>query len=61
MKKLERSLRIETAYEVWKILENSFTKGKEQLKSELKEKLEKLKFDTSVTTRKSTLDQCFSI
>ncbi|ORX79352.1 hypothetical protein BCR32DRAFT_246436, partial [Anaeromyces robustus] len=37
-----------TAYEVWKILENSFTKGKEQLKTELKEKLEKLKFDTSV-------------
>jgi len=37
-----------TAFEVWKILENSFTKGKEQLKLELKERLDKLKYDPSI-------------
>jgi len=37
-----------TAFEVWKILECSFTKGKEQLKSELKEKLDKLKYDPNM-------------
>jgi len=39
------SNRGKTAYETWKILENSFTKGKEQLKSELKTKLENLKYN----------------
>ena len=37
-----------TAFETWKILENSFTKGKEQLKSELKTKIENLKYNTEI-------------
>ena len=36
-----------TAYESWKILENTFTKGKEQLYAEIIEKLNNLKYDTS--------------
>jgi len=37
-----------TAYQAWKILENSFTKSKEQLKTELKLKLENLKFHPNI-------------
>ncbi|OUM62193.1 hypothetical protein PIROE2DRAFT_11601, partial [Piromyces sp. E2] len=37
--------RRKTAYESWKILENSFTKGKEQLYAEINEKLNSLKYD----------------
>jgi len=37
-----------TAHEVWTILENSFTKGKEQIKAELKEKLKNIKFDPNI-------------
>eukprot|EP00833_Pecoramyces_ruminatium_P003816 jgi/Orpsp1_1/1177848/evm.model.c7180000063104.1 len=37
--------RSRTVYQSWKILESSFTKSKEQLKSELKLRLEKFKYD----------------
>ncbi|OUM56158.1 hypothetical protein PIROE2DRAFT_19366, partial [Piromyces sp. E2] len=37
-----------TAREIWIILENSFTKGKDQLKTELKEKLNQIKYDPSI-------------
>ena len=37
-----------TAYESWKILEDSFTKGKEQLFAEITEKLNNLKYDSII-------------
>ena len=37
--------RAKNAFESWKILENSFTKGKEQLHAEIIDKLNNLKFD----------------
>lgn len=40
--------RDKTAREVWTILENSFTKGKDQLTTELKERLNKIKYDPNI-------------
>eukprot|EP00833_Pecoramyces_ruminatium_P014527 jgi/Orpsp1_1/1188559/evm.model.d7180000065738.1 len=40
--------RRKTTYESWKILENSFTKGKEQLYAEINEKLNNLKYDSVI-------------
>eukprot|EP00833_Pecoramyces_ruminatium_P007340 jgi/Orpsp1_1/1181372/evm.model.c7180000076991.1 len=37
-----------TAFEIWNILKSSFTKSKEQLKLELKEKLEKAKYNINI-------------
>lgn len=37
-----------TAYQAWKIFKNSFTKSKEQLKNELKLKLENIKFNPNI-------------
>ena len=34
-----------SAYEIWKLLKESFTKSKEQRKIELTKKIENLKFD----------------
>ena len=50
-----------TAFESWKILENSFTKGKEQLYAEINEKLNNLKCDslTDINIFIATLENLF--